>query len=513
MTKTIENKAYAAPPPPGKPRLLDEVRRESSPDVRWAAIDTKVMFAARESAADIRRGALRPSHRPMVMTYACVALAAAAALVFVVRQRAASHDVSGDRVAIHAPSTTSGGEHGAPATPVFVAQPVQARVLLLATPVTYASRGESARPMTALTVAREGGRIATGEHAGRAVMGLHAGYRVDARAGTEIELASLSTEDMTLVLTKGEARLDGPALAHGRVAIRSGEWTVLAKGGGFLARIDGGSVRVTVLSGKVHVTRAGGEEREVLAGNEVELTAATSEPRLVGHATEDTSALDERLFAESDTGEAMDVPVGASGATLAIDGIALPAGLTALRVREPRVLVARAANDEWSLALDPQHADAALAWRRERLVGTQAARVAGTTPAQAVVAGGPPDAAQTAVAIAQASPVETPPVVAPEAPEAATGSAPYARRQLEQELSTRAASCYAECLATHSCGEGVEAHVHFDPESDGRATNIRVVDVSSFTVSQCIAEQTRGLRVPSFMRGETVHLTVHPVQR
>jgi hypothetical protein len=503
--------------------IIEEVQHDSSPDVMWSAIDAKVMAAAEGASRDIRRGVVRPTRRPTV-AYVGVALAAAAALVVVVQQRSARTHEAAQPNGPAAMAVRSNGNESPAAQPAargggvqVPATDVEGRVLLLASPVTYAARGESPRAMTARTIMRSGGRVATGERSGRAVLALHRGYRVDARAGSEFEIGALTTADMTMVLTKGEARIDGPSLDAGRVAMRAGAWTVLAKGGGFVTRLDGDAVRVRVISGKVHVAREGGEEREILAGAEIELGASATEPRLVSHDVTDVAALDERLFAG--LGNAVDIPSLANATSVSLDGITLPAGLTALSLREPRMLVARAGNEEWNLAIDPNANTVAPSWRRARTVVALAANtraIESEHSALARVSGSEP-AVTTTLAAANSGATEptqpsTAPYIAPLPPDP-SGDRSSARAQLEQDLSLRAAPCYAACMANHSCGAGTVGDVHVDTERDGRISSVRVANITSTDVSECIGQTARGLRIPTFMTSQTVHLTVTPPGR
>jgi hypothetical protein len=327
-----------------------------------------------------------------------------------------------------------------------------------------------------------------------------------------MEIGAFTTADMTMVLTKGEARVDGPSLDEGRVAMRAGAWTVLAKGGGFVTRLEGDSVRVSVISGKVHVAREGGEEREILAGSEVELGATATEPRLLSHDVSDASALDERLFAG--TGDAMEIPSLANATSVSIDGIALPMGVTALRVAAPRALVARAGNEEWSLAVDPGSNAGAPMWRRAHAVA--AVNPGATRPALLAHAEVAPTVASPVVATAQPAPVPTQPSAMPyiaPLPADPPGDRRSAREQLQQELSVRAAPCYAACMANRACGAGTVADVTVDTESDGRVNTVRVADITSTEVSECIAQTAHGLRFPTFMAAQHAHLTVTPPGR
>jgi ferric-dicitrate binding protein FerR (iron transport regulator) len=485
--------------------LIDAVSRESvPPQLDWREIDAKVMAAAESTAADIRRGVLRPTRRIGTAMYASAALAAAAAALFAWRMSAHPTHVAPPVAHTHvAPAVPAPESHVA----IAAAEPVEAMVLMVVAPVAYTAPGGHVAPvlLAANTRVRQGSHIAVDERGGRAVLALHSGYRLDARAGAEVGVSRLDTGSTVLALTKGEARVDGPRLDDERIAVEASGWTLHAKGGAFVAKIDADVVRLRVLSGKVGVSRGTGDEQDIVAGDEVELGHDGPSVRLVSHDARDPNELNMAFLTQ--TGGVFEVPA-LPGATandrtgVSVVGFgSLPAGVSSLRANGPLALRAQVGSESYATVLDATVAPSGSVWRR-------APRVAPTRSNAA-----PPSVAAVAPAVApNAMPSATPqaaPAVAPVAANAgaetpqSTANAPRSREELEQELRTRAAPCFAQCFQANNCAlHGSDfAYVTIDPDPDGHVTDVRVTGFASSDLTTCVEHAARTLRVPSYMVG------------
>lgn len=470
----------------------------SAPAVDWSAIDPAVMAAAEAAAADIRRGTLRAPRRIPVPVFVGVALAAAAAGVFALRTR-----VTPVTPPAPVPVATREARTDAPPTPaVAEAQPrgeartapraVEGVVLMVAAPVAYTAPGDTPANLVGSTRLREGGRIAPGERGGRAVVALHAGYRLDARAGAEVTLARLSSAEITVALSKGEARLDGPAAHEGRVAVEARGWTLLAKGGAFVTRIDRDAVRVRVVAGKIGVRREGLEEREALAGEVLELAFDGSSYRVVARDARDEGEIDGALFAQD--GREFALPPLPAGAVLSVPGRgALPAGVAFVRTRAPLTLTAQSGSETWSLTLDPA-APAPTVWTRapRAIVANASARRA----PEAVVTAPEEQVAISARAVFGAG--------------TRTQVSEMPEREREdsnrwaQAFAARAAHCFQECGPGTQCGASRTIVVTIETNSDGSVSTARSNFTAAPALDRCVYDEARAAPLPRALRSQRV---------
>jgi hypothetical protein len=477
--------------------LIEATRRDSAPPMEWRDIDAKVMAEAERTAAEIRSGALRPSRRIGTALYAGAALAAAAAALFAWRMNV-QRPTSVPMVAHAQPATpVSPAPVANPEVPPLVPSSVDGTVLMVVAPVGYTAPGGTEVPLAATTPVRQGSRIAVDDHGGRAVVALHSGYRLDARAGAEITVARLDTATTLLTLTKGEARIDGPRLDDERVALEASGWTLHAKGGAFVAKIDEHVIRLRVLSGKVGVARGGGPEQDIVAGDEVELAKEGPALRVVSHDARDPNELNMAFLATE--GHVFAVPslpgAAASDHTgVAVNGFGvLPAGVSSIRTHGPLTVHGQVGGESYTAELDGSASNAA--WHRApRPTAAHPTTAAPVSPTatQSSPQGSPPSAVAT---------VATPP------PSDATASPPRTRAELEQQLTARAAGCFDRCRSSSNCAlHGSDyAYVAIDPDADGHVIDVRMNGFASSELNACVERVARSLRVPPHMIG-TVQL-------
>ena len=483
----------------GGASIIDAVRHDSAPDVDWRSMDARILPAAESAASDIRRGSLRAPRRIHAPVYIGIALAAAAAGVFMLRTRPRV-DAPTTEIAHVSPAQ----QPRANAIARVGAAPVEsltATVLLLAAPVSYAAAGGESMPMNATTQVRQGGRISADDHGGRAIVALRDGVRVDARAGTDLTLARFSSTETTLELAKGEARIDGPARESGRIALEARGWTLLAKGGGFIAKIDGDVVRLRVMSGKVGVSREGVAERDANAGEDIEL-AATGNFRVLSHEARDSNEIDDSLLA--DDGQPVTVPRLSDRAAVTVAGHGtLPSGISMLRVRSSITLQSQSGDESWSLLLDPNVATDSVSWRRtSRLAVLRPAGAQGNT--ESARASELPMEVTAPVEVAPPPVAPAVPVVEPVAlPRYSVRNAPGilgSWREYTANVSEAVASCIGRCATSGNCPTAPSISIHVEPNANGSAF-VRVSGISE-GISACVRSGVEAITVPSGYRGQ-----------
>jgi hypothetical protein len=488
--------------------LLAQVRTDTAaPSVNWSALDP-VLATAAESAAQAARSGARPAVRRIeARVLVGVALAAAAVGVFALRSETAPVSQPAPTLAMREPSERGAGEARpsvpeaiqaeAPSAPV--AQPVEGVVLMVAAPVAYSEPGARATALRASTRVHQGARIVASARGGRAVVALHAGYRVDARAGADLTLARLSTTETSLALTKGEARVEGPAPEEARLVVQAQGWTLRAKGGAFVAKIDRDRVRVHVVSGKLGVQREGSEEREALAGEELELGMDTPSYRVLSHEARDEQAIDLSMFAHD--GQEFTVPAVPSRAEVtAQDYGVLPSGVTAVRIARALMLSAQVGSESWALLLDPAAPAAPTAWSRTARSTSVASSARGGTAASSEPAAAPVvPVAITARAVFAAS-TRTSVDSLPDTEQAAS-------QLWAQQFASRAASCFRECGPGSGCDGVSTIELTLETNSDGTVSTARA-NHSAPALNRCLSDAAHVSRLPRPLTSRPVYVNL-----
>jgi hypothetical protein len=488
--------------------LVQRVRKTSQPDMDWAKVDAFIAQAAESTAQDIRAGRIaRPSasRRPAVIG-ASLAIAAASVLAWRLTapsSPAVNGQIAGSSVAqtnVVAPRSNAGGEAPLPA----VAAWREARVLLAAGEVTHvpaANAGAAGEPspLTARSRVRAGDRIRGSALGSRAMLATAAGQRLDARGVGEVRLASLDAAGSQVELVSGEARVD-VAPSSGKLSLTVQGWSVVAKRGAFVAKIDGDTVRVRVLSGVVDVAHEGGEATPVEPGREVVLDKRGGRQMQPEAAVANEPELDPRTLGVGEEGELVDVPEGREGAELQIDGAPLPSRTRVLRLSRAVRVIARQSDGEWAIELDPRRAAA----QSPQWSVTRPPAVASNT-----VASRGTDAGASTVLVAQRSglPPRRPPVVARTVLTAATipPAAAMGYRAVQRALGQRSRHCFDACERSNACGEsaGIAPIVDFDAE--GRVGAVRLDGSPAPALAACIEREVRAMRLP-LLAGERVNL-------
>jgi hypothetical protein len=357
--------------------------------------------------------------------------------------------------------------------------------------------------LTGETSLREGGRLAAGARGGRVVVALHAGAWLDARAGADVTFARLSTVETTMALAKGEARVDAASARDARVTVHASGWTVRAKGGAFVAKVEPDVVRVRVVRGEVGVTDADGREREVQNGDEVELTRQGGDVRVVSHQARDPDAVDPSVL--SPDGRAFTLPGLPGRPVVMVAGHgSLPAGTTVVRTSASLGLQARVGAESWALALEPGGA-ATPAWRKvPRAVGGQEAAMRGVPASRAgapAIAGGVLGGASTALG--------PPPPVSRSELDATDPAA--VRRLASARLAGWVRACFVTCRREQNCGNtAADVRVRLWTDTDGTVSRARVTSGGSVALRECVERASGRFPVPAVLRGSDFLLEVAP---
>nr|BAL56296.1 hypothetical protein HGMM_F36A01C31 [uncultured delta proteobacterium] len=490
--------------------LIDYAKHHgATPSVNWNAIDGAIMAAASEVASDIRRGALRPQRTRTAPLYVGMALAAAAAGVMILRTHttrvatpvATSTLPSGQNTERQQSEAVPARPQGSETTGPTATQPATAVVLMVVSPVAYTAAGGRPSVLRGDTNVREGDRLHVDERGGRAVMALPAGYRLDARSGADVTFTRMSATETVLALAKGEARIEGPASRTMRLAVQTSGWTLLAKGGAFVARLENDVVQVRVIDGKVGVQRDGHDgastdEREARKGEVIELAKNGHSYRVVSRDARDDKAMDMTML--SPEGRPFEVPPLPEGATLTVAGrITLPPRVGTIRVVRPTVLVAKVGRETWTLSLDPRNERASLQWSRTLPVGNApSSRQASTVSEQ------PSGAQLSLVANLRAeffASTRTQVEFMPDDDRVAS-------QQWAERFAARAASCFQRCAPGSACAGVQSIEVTLDTNADGSVSQARTAALTPPEIDQCIAVVGRELRLPNRLRSQRVQV-------
>jgi hypothetical protein len=471
----------------------------------WAKVDAFIAQAAESTAQDIRSGRIaRPSasRRPAVLG-ASLAIAAAGVLAWRLSAPPAN-SIDGQsglaQTTVVVPRSNAGGEAPLPAVSAWR----EARVLLAAGEVTHVSAASAdgaaeSSPLTARSRVRAGDRIRGSALGSRAMLATAAGQRLDARGVGEVRFASLDAAGSQVELVSGEARVD-VAPSSGKLSLTVQGWSVVAKRGAFVAKIDGDTVRVRVLSGVVDVAHEGGEATPVEPGREVVLDKRGGRQLQPEATVENEPELDPRAVGVGEEGELVEVPRGREAAELQIDGAALPASTRVLRLARAVRVIARQSDGEWAIELDPRRAAA----QTPQWSVTRAPTVAATTAVARTA-----DAGANTALLAQRAGLapRRPPVVARTVLTAATIPAPAVMgyRAVQRALGQRSRHCFDACERSNACGAsaGIAPIVDFDAE--GRVGAVRLEGSPAPALAACIEREVRAMRLP-LLAGERVNL-------
>lgn len=454
--------------------LLQEARGEELAQIRWDRIDDVIAREAERAAAEIREANAPSNVRPLRPSRAWVsgglALAAAAAVALYVYNKRPREDVP---VAVQTPPV----ETPTPETTPNRA-PWAGAVLLAAGGAVWHESNDSASVRLAEARAlREGGRIET-THAGRAVVTVQPGWKLDVRPDTAVSMRTLREGEATVALAHGAVALqssDGATSEGTRVSVASGRWTVGVEGA-VVARTDVHSLRVVVLAGRVNVSAEGTPQTVYMGPVELELPDTGTSGTVVSRTAEDPARIDLSLLGGDGALQALPTIDPAATLTVVGDG-ALPSGLEAARFSRVCTIRARTSQGVVSLEVGP-------------------GQVSRWMPVATTVASAQP----------QANRVQ-PQTNTPDAQPVGPGLDPVEFDQIQSRLSARISSCVQRRREQNLIPPTVTGNVEFDVQPDGRVTLVSLPHDAEGARS-CFVTEAQFVRFRLGGTG-TIRITIH----